>query len=242
MGVKMNTASPILNNPWGLFSPFLTLLLTTLTMAGCAGRHHLARYEFEGHTLVLDAPQAPVPEIITDIEGDLIEGAVVGTAGALFRAATSMAKEANAHRARKKLGRAADSVDVALLVGQDVLPQAARYMRAVPSDDLDAADFVMILRIHRHGIYAGPSYIGGMEYFLDARIELIDNHSGRLVWKKEVGVHEPINRGGFYLFDNVRSARELAEMSEAEMIEALERLSHYTADAIARELGEDLGG
>jgi hypothetical protein len=245
MGEKMNRTSFILNTarvrtPGFRAAWMAWLLVPALFLFGCGGGHRLARYDFSGHTLALDAPVAPVPRIITDLEGDIVEGVATRRIGAIFRAATSIAKEANAEKARRRLDRAADSVDVAMLVAEGVLPRASRYMDAIPSEDLDGADYVMILRIHHHGIFAGRTYDGSMDYFLEARVELVDNHSGRLVWKRDIGVEEPINDGGFYLFDNVRSAKALEEMSEADMIEALERLSRYTADAISRTLARDL--
>ncbi len=241
----MNTTSFILNTARLRSLRFMAgwmawVLVPALFMMGCGGGHRLARYDFSGHTLALDAPLAPVPRIITDLEGDIVEGVATRRIGAIFRAATSIAKEANAEKARRRLDKAADSVDVAMLVAEGVLPRTARYMDAIPTEDLDGADYVMILRIEHHGIYAGRTYDGSMEYFLEARVELVDNHSGRLVWKRDIGVDEPINDGGFYLFDNVRSAKALEEMSEADMIEALERLSRYTADAISRTLARDL--
>ncbi len=243
MGVTMNSASAILNSRLRRSAPGFFLAILALTLAtGCGGRHHyhLARYDFHGSTLALDAPFAPMPEIVTDVEGEALEGVSRGTVGGIFRAATSIAKEVTAHKARKRFDRAAESVDVSMLVAEGVLPRAARYLGARPTDNLETADFVMILRIFNHGIYAGPSYEGGMEYFLEAKIEMVDNHNGRVVWKRDVGVQEPITRGGLVVFDNVRSARELDQMSEAEMIDALERLSSYSADAITRTLARDL--
>ncbi|MEZ4699891.1 MAG: hypothetical protein R2834_06145 [Rhodothermales bacterium] len=238
----MNNAYAFLNTAPRLRAILVWLLIApTFFMGGCARHHHyLARYDFQGQTLALDAPYAPVPRIITDVEGDVVGGVASRSVGGLFRAATSIAKEAHAEKARRRLDRAADSVDVSMLIAEEALPRAARYMGAIPSEDLDRSDFVMILRIKNHGIYAGRSYDGGMEYFVDARVELIDNHSGRLVWKRDVGVQEPLNDGGFYLFDNVRNAKALSELSEEELRDALERLSRYTADCITRTLANDL--
>lgn len=240
----MYTASVILNtrlrHMWRRGGVLLLLLAPALFLLGCGGGHRLSRIDFTGSTLALDAPLAPAPRIITDTEHEVFAGVASRTVGGLFRAATSIAKEANAEKARRRLDRAADSVDVSMLIAEEALPRAARYMGAIPSEDLDGADYVMILRVHKHGIYAGPTYDGAMEYFLEAQVDLIDNHTGRRVWKREVAVQEPVNDGGFILFDNIRSARDLDALSEAELIEALERLSRYSADAITRTLARDL--
>jgi hypothetical protein len=42
------------------------------------------------------------------------------------------------------------------------------------------------------------------------------------------------------LLSNLRSAKTLSELDEAQMIEALERLSEYSGDAIMRALNHDL--
>lgn len=235
----MSTKSSILNNraPRHLIVAALFLSMGFIS-AGCSSSNRqLVKYDFRGARLAIDAPIAPPPAIITNTDDDLW-GLSEGTVGSVFRAATAIAKESNAHKARKRMRSAADQVDVSLIIAEELESKVERYLRMQPVSDFGQADFIMALFIDQHGLYMGPSFDGRMAFFMEGQVELIDPLSHRTIWRKDINVEEPVAYNA--LFGNIQSARNLAEMDEQEMIEALERLSAYSADAIMRALQRDL--
>lgn len=235
----MSTKSSILNirAPRHFTAAVLLLGMAFISVGCSSSSRQLAKYDFRGARLAIDAPIAPPPSIITNTDEDLW-GLTEGTVGSVFRAATAIAKESNAHKARKRMRNAADQVDVSLIIAEELESKVERYLRMQPVSDFDQADFIMALFIDQHGLYMGPSFDGRMAFFMEGQVELIDPLTHRTIWRKDINVEEPVAYNVF--FGNIHSAKNLAEMDEQEMIEALERLSAYSADAIMRSLQRDL--
>ena len=239
----LSTSSSILNTPYAIARRvcyFIIPLLLILALTGCGPKNYLHEYDFRGATVAVDALHAPIPQVRTEAFWDAADDVSEGDPISIFHAATTVVKGVKGLKAEKKLARAARNVDVSGLMAYELTHEAARYLRAEPSDDTIDSEFLIFLSIKDHGIYAGEYPEGVMEYFVDAEVELFDNFSGRRIWKKGISTHEPIHGNWLPLFGNIRSANTLDKMTEDEMAEALERLSEYSAQSIARLLADDL--
>lgn len=238
--VMLFNKSSILDNQRRPAPTFLILIIVftyALLSSGCAGTNPLNGYNFTDATIAVEAPVAPPPSIITNADDDFL-GVFTGSAESLFRATTAVVKESKMPKARRRIKRAAESIDVSLLVANGILDRSARYLHFAPVEEKEAPDLLLLLNIHQHGIYSGPSFDGRTEFFLNAHVQLLDDYTGESLWEEEINIAEPIS--DHLLFSNIRSTQDLSKMSEEEMVEALERMSDYTADAIVRRLRSDI--
>ncbi len=232
--------SSFLYNPYLPAPSFIvafTFFVYALFSSGCAGLNPLTDYDFTEATLAVEAPIAPPPAIVTNSDYD-IAGVLEGSIESIFTATTAVVKESKAGKARRRIKRASEQTDVALLVAEGILERSERYLNFAPVEKGSAPDLILFLNIDRHGIYSGPAFDGRTEFFLDAYIELVDDLTGERLWEKELHVQEPIS--DYLLFSNIRSSNDLSNMSEEEMSEALERISDYTADTIVRVLRREI--
>lgn len=217
---------------------FILVLGYAILFSGCSSSlKQLAAYDFTDATLVVDAPIAPPPSIITNSEYDIL-GVFEGSAESIFKATTAVVKESQAEKARRRIKRAAEQVDVSLLIANGVLERSERYLPFIPAEENEQPDLILLIHVDRHGIYSGPAYDGRTEFFLDAYVELIDDYTGNTMWDKDISIKEPISDHIF--FSNIRTSKELSEMSEEEMIDAMERISDYTADTIVQVLRREI--
>ena len=232
--------SSIQYNNWRPAPSLLTFILVlayAFLFSGCARVSPLTGYDFEDATLVVEAPVAPLPAIVTNSEYDIL-GVFEGSFESVFTATTAVVKEARISKARKRVKRAAEKVDVSLLIADGILERSERYLDFVPARKGEAPDLVMLLHINKHGIYSGPAYDGRNEFFLDAHVSLIDDYTGEELWDKGINISEPIS--DHFFFSNIQSSNDLSKMSEEEMVEAFERISDYTADSIVRILRREI--
>lgn len=235
----INKSSIVYNQrrPAPSFVILLLVFIYALFTSGCAGVNPLSEYNFTDATLVVEAPVAPRPSIVTNSEYDILD-VFEGSAESIFRATTAVVKETQAHKARKRIKEAAEDVDVSMLVAEGIAERAERYLGFAPANKGAYPDLVLRLRIAKHGLYSGPAFDGRTEFFLDAYVELIDDYTGESLWNKDVSIVEPVS--DHFLFSNILTSKELSDMSEAEMQDALYRISDYTADYVVRVLRREI--
>ncbi len=213
------------------------VLIYALFASGCAGVNPLKEYDFTNATLVVEAPVAPKPSIVTNSEYDILD-VFEGSAESIFRATTAVVKETQAHKARKRIKHAAADLDVSMLIAEGIAERADRYLGFSPAPKNTYPDLVLRLHIEKHGLYSGPAFDGRTEFFLDAHVVLIDDHTGEALWDKDVNIAEPVS--DHFLFSNILTSKELSDMSEEEMQDALYRISDYTADYVVRVLRREI--
>ncbi len=238
--VMLFSKSSIQYNKWRPAPSLLTFILVlayAFLLSGCSRMNPLSGYDFADATLVVEAPVAPLPAIVTHTEQDIL-GVFEGSFESIFTATTAVVKESKVAKARRRIKRAAEKTDVSLLIADGILERSERYLNFVPAREGEAPDLVMVLHINKHGIYSGPAYDGRTEFFLDAHVSLFDDYTGDELWDKEINISEPIS--DHFFFSNIKSSNDVAGMSEEEMVEALERISDYTADATVRVLRREI--
>ncbi len=235
----INKSSIVYNQrrPAPSFVILLLVLIYALFTSGCAGVNPLSEYDFSEATLVVEAPVAPKPSIVTNSEYDILD-VFEGSAESIFRATTAVVKETQAHKARKRIKNAAEELDVSMLVAEGIADRAEHYLDFTAPKAGTYPDLVLRLHINKHGLYSGPAFDGRTEFFLDAHVELIDDYSGEELWDKDVSIVEPVS--DHFLFSNLFTTKELSDMSEEEMQDALYRISDYTADYVVRVLRKEI--
>ena len=221
-----------------ILSSFLLIPCALLVLAGCGASNRLADYDFRGRTVAVVSDIPPYPEVVT---GDFVDADNQSLLATIVHAGSIVAREAQAHKARKRLGEAVRHVDVSQRIADRVLVRGAQYLRARPVDDDREADFLIDIRVRRYGIEA-ESWNAGAFFELDADVVLIDPR-GRVVWKSRVRERDPITTTLFAgaTVTNIVTADALSRLSAEEMREALERLADFAADRMTHELRRDLG-
>ena len=221
------------------------LMFALLLFTGCSSSRKVVYeapppyvyYDFHDAALAIDAPIAPVPDIITNADTDVLSINKKDPLS-IFRAAGAIAKESSATKARRRLREAGKEIDVSELVAKNILEGTQPMLGMNPVEHLQEADFILELCINRHGVHAGPSFDGHLGFFLNADVALFSPDTGERIWAQRIDIEEPLAYNS--LFSNLHAARELSEMDEEEMIEALVRISEYSADAILRNLRRDI--
>ncbi|MEX0746951.1 MAG: hypothetical protein WD275_03050 [Rhodothermales bacterium] len=222
--------------------------IIVLSIAGCTSVNRISEYDFKDKTLAVTAPRSPRPDVfdelpdepITTDTGEKKKGALSALAS-LAEIATGVAKAFTAEDARARLDSASMQVDVAGLIVDGIRDKTARYLGATPTDDENAADYVVEIRIERHGIYAGESYTGEMKYILDADVVMLDNLTGREVWKRKMKERIPFTSGSTSsILSNLEGAVALSNVTVDQLVGALEALSDETSTSITRKLSRDI--
>jgi hypothetical protein len=214
-------------------------LLATTLLSGCAGRHHLASYDFSSRSLAVVYDLPPYPEVLT---GPYVPGHFDDPIHAIVSAGSRIAKEVQARQVRRRLDSAATLVNVASLVADEAGVRAARYLgcRLIPEEE--RPDFRFEIRIRDYGIDA-EDWDAAARFFVAAEVHLLDGRDGRLIWKTKVREKEPVSPELFgwpVAARNVVTAAALADLSVEELTRALEQLADYAADRVTRRLRDAL--
>jgi len=220
-------------------TPITRSLLIALFIAqslfsiGCAHKDRLNEYETRGATLSVEAPVAPLPDVILVHDAHL-EHPDNSPLENLILATPRIINSTRAELSQIRLDKAAKEVDVALLVAEGILDRSEYELGMTPTDRIVGSDFTMTVDINHHGV----STARGLIFFLNAHVALYDNHSKNRIWVRDVEITKQIAEEG--LFRNLKATKQLNDMSKEELIELLEMISDFTADGIVNVLRESL--
>ncbi|MFC1545734.1 hypothetical protein ACFL44_03520 [Gemmatimonadota bacterium] len=216
---------------------FPTLGVCLLLLVACSS-NRLARYELTQTSVAAHTVMPVSANVFTNLDLNIDPDNVIRS---VIRVGTSVAREVEAERARARLDSAMAMVDVSAIIEEGVLFQAAEMMNFRPVNEVQAADFIFHIVMKRYGIDA-RSWNGGMNFIIDARIELIDNVEHRRIWKGRVDASEPLTSGFFghdSTISNVLDAMALSRLSVEEISTGLAYLASYSADLITEKLYRD---
>lgn len=216
----------------------ITLVLPILQ--ACGPNHHLAEHDFRDATVAMITVPAPRPEVFSDLDLRVDPTDLLGTA---IRVGTGLAREATLDDFRARADSAARNVRVPERIGDRTLEGALRYLRGIPPEGDRRADFEFELRIVNYGFVA-DSWSSGARLELQGDLLLLDGATGRIVWSTHVTATNPIRstsvRANSSSVANVATAITLHEMTREEIEEEMRVLADVAADALVRQLGEDL--
>ena len=215
----------------------LVFLFSLPFLLACSS-NKLAQYELKDADIAAQTFMPPRANVFTDLGFNIDPKNIVSSA---ISVGTTIAREAQAVKARARLDSAMSLVDVPAIIEEEVLMQAAEMLNFRPVNEVDAADFVFNVDMKRYGIDASGWDVG--TYFVvDSRVELIDNAEHRRIWRGHVQTREPLSSRIFglaYPVENVLDAVALSQLSVEEMAAGLEYLANFTADRIAEKLYRD---
>ncbi len=206
-------------------------------LSSCASTGRLAEFDFRGRPLAVVATATPPPSVLTGFhrpqEGE-------GWLGAIFRWGSEMAVDAQAERAAGRLAEVAQDMDLAGHMGDRVLERGTAILRARPVTSVQDADFELEVRVREYGIRA-DSWDGRADYFIKARVLLLQGRTGERIWKGDVDARDPITSvawGG--TVGNLVTAQALGRLSEPDMKAALKAMAFYAGERIAEKLREGM--
>ncbi len=222
--------------PMRLLPP--ALLLSLVTLAGCAPSHRLAEVDLAGRSVAVMAPIPPEPVVTGPFpyaHGEPPRRDPWGRTGRRF-------EEARAAQAR--VDSAAAMVDVPAAVARYALAGSAETLGYRTDDDPDAADFILDVRLRDFALRAG-AYTRPVALLAEADVALIERDTDRVVWEERVEVRERVTAGTFGYEDDVGdllTPRDLAALTTGQLAYGLERLAALAATEIIEELREDYRG
>jgi hypothetical protein len=212
----------------------LASVIALLALAGCGPKHHLDQYNFAGKRMALVVLAPPAPGLLEDRlrlrrSDELVE--------AVVQAGATVAKNAEAGRARARLDSATTRAGLADALARRTLDRASRYlgMRPVPSQD--DADFLLEVHMRSFGIDARGS--GAATLYTNAEAVLLDRHTGREIWNVRVRGTDrltPPVRGSDRLPGTIITAGTLHTVTVADFQQALDQLVQLSSNVIADRL------
>ena len=213
-------------------------LTLSLSLTMCCSMNHLRGYEFRDRTAaaLLDFP--PSPEIFTN---DWTNVNWSNPVEAIFDIGTGIAKEVEVSKARAKLVRAMDKVDIPEIIRSKTLDRGSEYLHYRPVEDTKDAYFLFDIEIRNYGIEA-QSWTAGVYFKIDVKTTLIDNYSGKEIWRSCFDERLPVSREIFGLPDqanDIITAIALSNLTADEIAAGLEHLAGHTSDRIIQKLRSD---
>ncbi len=217
------------------------IVMLAVVLSSCSSNQRLAQYDFRNRTLSVATVAPPYPEVLSEMHlGVDTQHPVLS----LLKAGAEMAREVSVRDFETRLDSAAQEVDVSQRMGQRVLKNGARQLRAVPVDDGRNADYELEIRVRQYGINAS-SWTSAAHFMIDADLRLLDGATGRRIWKAHVRATEPVRSTSIdtgtpydHSVGNVVTAVTLARMSTEEIQRALESLADFAADHLVGRLAD----
>ncbi len=214
-------------------------LFPVLLLGACASAGRLGEYDFRDRSLAAVTTTPPRPQVFTQDFWDPQDRSWLERA---LRVGSEIARDVQADKAQERIEAAAENVDVSALMADELLTGSARALRARPVESVREADFEIETRVEEYGIRA-DSWNSDADFFIKARVYLLDAATGREVWNAKVEARDPVNpshwgTGG--TLGTLITASALAHLSQSEMEEALRSLAQYSAGQVVEKLEEGL--
>jgi hypothetical protein len=213
----------------------LSVAMTLFAAAACGGyHHHLADYEFAGHSMAVVSIAQPAPSLLT---GTVDLGSGENITETVMQAGSKVAKDREARRARARLDSAIAKFDLTGTLASRTLGRTSRYLGVHPAASESAADYLMEIHMHNFGIDARKSSAAYL--YTNAEAVLLDRRTGREIW--HVNVHgtdrlTPRVNGPAIVPDAVITASGLHYLTVADFRSALDDLMTLSSNVIADEL------
>lgn len=215
----------------------------TLAAWGCSSNQRLAQYDFRNRTMGVATIAPPYPEVLSEMHVAMDAQHPVLS---LLKAGAEVAREVSVRDFETRLDSAAQKVNVSDRMGERVLRNGARQLRAVPVADSLNPDYELEIRVRHYGITAS-SWTSAAYFMIDADLRLLDGSTGRRIWKAHVRATEPVRSTSVNVdprYDrsvgNVITAVALSRMSSDEIERALETLADFAADRLVDKLADTL--
>ena len=214
------------------------VLVLVLSAGACGPSHRLAEYDFRGAPLATVAEVPVTPDILT---GPLFVGTPSNAVEALLDVGSRAARELSVRSVQDKLDRATERVNVGAILEDEAQRRAGRYLRAETSASVAESDFLLEIYVYEYGIEASD-WDASAYFFIDAEATLLDQRGALEVWRAGVEARDPVGPEifGEGVVRDVVTATAILDLSEEDMVRALERLAGFAATQITEQLRADL--
>ncbi len=217
----------------------IILLVALLFTSACGSAKRLRPYDFRGETAAAIYAAPPRPVVFTSGGDGWID--LDRPIRSALRVGTALAKQAERQRAQQRLDSAFQRIDVGERMAVTVLSTAKNYLGYQPVGDPADAAFVFDVRVKEYGVLAS-SWENATFFVMKGDLVLLDNQTGRQIWKKGINDRELITDSVFGLgvaVGNVMTARMLASLSVDEMAAGMDRLAEHAAVRLSQRLQAD---
>jgi hypothetical protein len=206
--------------------PFFGLVVAAFVVAGCTSSDALVKQDLAGKRIAATAAIPPEPYVFHH----MLAAARVYPHDPQGRppAGAAAAEQRRVERLERTLRGAAKQVDVALRIADGLVQTATRDLGTAVSRTVDAADYVLDIRVYHYGLTMRSSHLPA-SFFIEAEAVLTDPAGEEVLWQ------ERIERTGVHLTGQLTGA-EMAHATEKLLAVELEHL----ADDVAARLSRDL--
>lgn len=206
--------------------PFVVLVVVLLGSTGCASSDALTKQELAGKRIAATAAIPPEPVVFHH----MLAAARVYPHDPQGRppAGAAAAEQRRVERLERTLREAAREVDVALRIADRLVQTTSRDLGVQVSSTVDAADYVLDVRIYRYGLTMRSTRLPAA-FFIEAEALLIDPARDVVLWQ------ERIDREGVHLTDRLTGV-EMAHATEKLLAAELEHLADDAAARLSRDL------
>ena len=209
--------------------------LVLVLAAGCSGSSPLHTVDFEARTVAVVATVPGAPHL-ADVH---FANTAWNSYGLERRVGFESSVLMKDHRkpVRALYDSAMAYVDFTERIESQVLIQTASDLGCRPIADAAAADYVFHIDLRRYGFQVNRFAL--TTFSLEAELRLIDNRSGKRLWKKKV---QETERAADVLADliprhgKVFIVKDLSRLSLEEMILMLEATTDFTAERLTTAL------
>ncbi len=217
----------------------ILIVFVSLGLIECSSYKKLINYTFKDHTASAIVTAAPWADVFTDSYMHIDKDNLFRT---FLNVGSAIAKEVEAEKVKTLLDSAMKQVNVPERIKNRTLEKGADYLHYRPVQEHSQADYLFDIYIKDYGIDA-KSWDAGVYFKIDVKVNLIDNRTGKQIWKKHVQERKPVSRTIFSLggttTSNIINAIMLSNLSVEEMIKGFQYMADYTADRIIQKLQKD---
>ena len=215
------------------------IVFVSMILIECSSYKKLINYTFKDHTASAIVTAAPWADVFTDSFIQIDKGNLFRT---ILNVGSTIVKEVEAGKVKTLLDSAMKQVNVPERIKNRTLEKGADFLHYRPIQEHTQSDYMFDIHIKDYGIDA-KSWDAGVYFRIDIIVNLIDNRTGKQIWKKHVQERKPMSRTIFSLggttTSNIINAIMLSNLSVEEMIKGFQYLADYTADRIIQKLQKD---
>lgn len=212
--------------------------LCVLVCASCMTVNRLDSYVLEG------ARMAPIIEAPLYAQVDLARGDLSGSEDnavlAFIELGADIAVSVQEVRLQQRINRILTGEELTIAMETEFIPSAASLLGAMTVTEPMSSDYLFIAEVKKFGL---TTHGGGRIYLnIVVNSRIIDNRSGRVVWRRQLRVDEPASPSFFGVNDYIGTAISIGiiqELDDQDLARGLRMLSEQAASTLAYQFQRD---
>jgi len=214
-------------------------LLAAVVFAGCSTVNRLNEYDIYGASIAMDMMIPPEPSVDVDygnvdFGGDKLLAAV--------QLGTNLIKAGQADNAEKKLKRALEGLYIPEYAAELTFDRIVKMLDGKMLSNMKGADLILEIDIDKYGLEA-YSFGGNVSMVFSMTARFYHGYDNTLIWQRHVSVKKEITPAIFgfdQVIGNVVSIASLGSLSEEQLAEGFQRMTHEIMQETVNYLKEDL--